>query len=196
VIAVTNVPPPPPGGTPQSPPPRSTTPPPPPPPGVGSAGGSTVSPVGTPVPPPPQGYASQALAPGLALPPGVELSSYGKRFGGLLLEIVLFFVTLGIGYIVWAIIVYTKSTTPAKQLLGMKVIDAKTMQPASTGKMWMRQVVWNIVLSIGSSITFGILSLVDALMIFAGDKRQRLLDRMAGTYIVDDRNDAWHLKGT
>ena len=124
------------------------------------------------------------------------MSSYGKRFGGLLLEIVLFFVTLGIGYIVWAIIVYTKSTTPAKQLLGMKVIDAKTMRPASTGKMWMRQVVWNIVLSIGSSITFGILSLVDALMIFAGDKRQRLLDRMADTYIVDDRHDAWHLKGT
>lgn len=143
---------------------------------------------------PPPGYAPQLAAThGLALPPGVTLSSPGKRFAGLLLSVVLMILLLGIGYLIWAIIVWTKSTTPAKQLLRMKVVNANTLLPASTGKMWMRQVVWSFVLGVGSSITFGILGLVDAFMVF-GDKRQRLLDRMADTYVVDDPNDAWGRK--
>jgi uncharacterized RDD family membrane protein YckC len=145
---------------------------------------------------PAQGFPPQAVFvnPGISLPPGVQLSSLGKRFGAALLSVVLMIVTLFIGYLIWAIIAWSKSTTPAKQLLGMKVISAKSMRPATTGTMWMRQVVWALVVGVGSTVTFGILGLVDALLIFGGDKRQRLVDRMADTYVVDDPNDAWHLK--
>jgi hypothetical protein len=128
---------------------------------------------------------------GLPLPAGVTLSSPGKRFGGLLLSLLLMIITLFIGYLVWAIIAWSKSTTPAKQLLHMKVIDAKTMRPATTGKMWLRQFVFALVFWIVNSFTFGIFSLVDGFMIFGGDKRQRLLDRMVDTYVVDDPNNAW-----
>lgn len=149
----------------------------------------------SPAPQPFSGHAVQTMpGGGLPLPAGVSLSSPAKRLGGLVLSLVLMIVTLFIGYLIWAIIAWSRSTTPAKQLLGMKVIDAKTLQPASTGKMWLRQFVFAFVFSIANSFTFGIFSLVDAFMIFAGDKRQRLLDRMVDTYVVDDPGDAWGLR--
>jgi hypothetical protein len=163
-------------------------PPPPPPPGAafGVAHAGAVTPAG-----PPPGSSPVYSPHGLPLPAGVSLSSPGKRFGGLLLSLLLMIVTLLIGYLVWAVIAWSKSTTPAKQLLGMKVIDAKTMRPATTGKMWLRQFVFAFVFGIINSITFGIFGLVDGFMIFGGDKRQRLLDRMVDTYVVDDPNRAW-----
>jgi uncharacterized RDD family membrane protein YckC len=124
----------------------------------------------------------------------VKLSSAGRRFAGQLLTLVLVLVTLFVGYLIWAIIAWTRSTTPAKQVLRMKVVNAKTMQPATTGQMWMRQVVLALVLTFVSAMTFGIVGLVDALMVFS-EKRQRLLDRLAETYVVDDPHDAWRLKG-
>jgi uncharacterized RDD family membrane protein YckC len=101
----------------------------------------------------------------------------------MLLSGVLVIVTLGIGYLVWAIIAWSHSTTPAKQLLGMQVVDARTGAPADFGQMVMRQFVWALVLGLGSSLTFGILVLVDACFVFS-DTRQRLLDRVASTLVV------------
>jgi uncharacterized RDD family membrane protein YckC len=118
----------------------------------------------------------------LPVPPE-QLASPGRRFAGMLLTIVLMIVTLFIGYLVWAIIAWTKSRTPAKQVLGMQVINARTGAPATFGEMVMRQVVWSLVLGIASSITFGILGIVDAFFVFSGT-RQRLLDRMANTLVV------------
>lgn len=145
------------------------------------------------IPAPPTGGYAAAYSSGPALPPGVALSTPGKRLGGMLLTVLLMVVTLGVGYLIWALIAWTKSTTPAKQVLGMKVVNASTLQPATTGEMWMRQFLWPIVLMVGNFVTLGILSLVDAFMV-CSDKRQRILDRMATTYVVDDPHDAWRLK--
>jgi uncharacterized RDD family membrane protein YckC len=111
------------------------------------------------------------------------LAGPGRRLGGALLSILLILVTLIVGYLVWAIIAWTKSTTPAKQLLGMRVIDSRSGVPATFGQMVMRQVVWAIVLAVGSSATFGILGIVDAFMVFSSS-RQRLLDRMSSTLVI------------
>ncbi|HEU5033989.1 MAG TPA: RDD family protein [Mycobacteriales bacterium] len=118
----------------------------------------------------------------LPVPPQA-LASPGLRLAGALLTVVLILVTLVIGYVVWAIVSWTKSTTPAKQLLRMQVIDSRTGQPLTFGGMLMRQVVWTLVLGIGSSITFGILGIVDAFFVFTAS-RQRLLDRMSNTLVV------------
>lgn len=128
------------------------------------------------------GVAPSTGAQVLPVPPH-KLASPGMRFGGLLLTIVLVVVTLFIGYLVWAVIAWSSGTTPAKQVLGMRVIDARSGAPATFGQMVMRQFVWTLVLGFGSSVTFGILGIVDAFFVF-GDTRQRLLDKMAGTLVV------------
>lgn len=111
------------------------------------------------------------------------LASPARRFAGALLFFVLFIATLVVGYCVWAVIAWTKSTTPAKQVLGMRVIDSRSGIPATFGQMVMRQVVWSVVLGIGSSATGGILAVVDGFFIFGGS-RQRLLDKMANTLVI------------
>jgi uncharacterized RDD family membrane protein YckC len=133
----------------------------------------------------PPGYPVAQYATTKVLPvPPQALASPGKRFGGFLLSIVLVVVTLVIGYLIWALIVWKDSATPAKQVLGMRIIDARTGQPMTYGGMVMRQVVWSLVLSIGSGITSGVLFVVDAFFVFSGT-RQRLLDRMANTLVVN-----------
>jgi hypothetical protein len=135
-------------------------------------------------PAPPLGYPVAQFQSMQVLPvPPSLLASPGRRLGGLLLGFALFLGTLVIGYVVWSIIAWNHSTTPAKQLLGMRVIDSRTGAPATFGQMVMRQVVWSLVLSIGSSVTASILGIVDAFMVFGGT-RQRLLDKMANTLVI------------
>jgi uncharacterized RDD family membrane protein YckC len=57
---------------------------------------------------------------GLTLPQGVQLAPVGRRIGAFFLAFPLFIVTLGIGYIVWGLIVWTGGETPALQVLGMR----------------------------------------------------------------------------
>lgn len=118
----------------------------------------------------------------LPVPPAT-LASPARRFGGLCLSFLLLIGTLVIGYIIWSIIAWNHSQTPSKQLLGMRVVDSRTGVPATFGQMVMRQVVWSLVLSLGSSVTGGILGIVDAFFVFGGT-RQRLLDKMANTLVV------------
>jgi uncharacterized RDD family membrane protein YckC len=141
----------------------------------------SAAPYGSPYGTSPTGYGGGGLAQTGFSPSGQPLSSRGRRFGGALLSFVLVIVTLGIGYLIWAILSWQKSTTPAKRIMKMTVVDANTGAPLEFGKMALRQVVFGaIVISV---VPF--LSLIDAIMIFFGDKNQRLVDRMAGTLVVD-----------
>lgn len=133
-------------------------------------------------PPPVQPPAYATYGPPMAVPPHL-LASPWLRLGGALLSAVLAVLTLGIGYLIWALIVWKNSTTPAKQLLGMRIVDSRTGQPLTYGRMVLRQVVFAVIIGLGSSLTLGILGLVDALMVF-GDTRQRLLDKMSSTLVV------------
>lgn len=121
----------------------------------------------------------------LVLPAGTELSSLWKRFGNLILGTVLMIVTLVIGYVIWAFIVYGRGQTPAKQLLDMYVVDERTGLPASWGTMFVRG--WVIDGFVGQ-VTFGLFGLVSALWIFSGDTHQRLTDKMVHTIVVDAPN--------
>ena len=56
------------------------------------------------------------------LPCGILLSSAGRRFGGFLLEGVLIVCTLGIGWIIWSLIVWAQGLTPAKQGVHSRVV--------------------------------------------------------------------------
>ena len=93
-------------------------------------------------------------------------------------------VTLVIGYIIWAFIIYGRGQTPAKQLLNMYVLDERTGRAASWGTMFLRGFV------IDGFLPFfcGIWPLLSGLWIFSGDSRQRLTDKMVSTIVVDAPN--------
>ena len=57
---------------------------------------------------------------GLNLPEGTELATVGRRIGSWFLAIPLAIVTLGIGYVIWGVIVWGRGQTPTQQVLGMR----------------------------------------------------------------------------
>ena len=107
------------------------------------------------------------------------------RFGNYVLGAVLMVVTLFIGYAIWALFVYGRGQTPAKQLLNMYVIDERTGQPASWGTMFVRGFAIDGLLG---GLTGGLFNVVSALVIFGGDNNQRLTDKMVTTIVVDAPN--------
>jgi uncharacterized RDD family membrane protein YckC len=136
-----------------------------------------------PVPPP----ASYPIPSSTPMPPGVELSSVGRRLGGYLLDVLLAIVTLFIGWLIWSLIVWSKSQTPGKQLLKMKTVKKDTGERATYGTMVLRELVgkWIIVDALIGSLCFVATIVLDFMLVWDRD-RQQLWDKIAGTVIVDD----------
>jgi uncharacterized RDD family membrane protein YckC len=151
-------------------------------------------PPGPPMPPPPPGgiplVPPYLPAQNTPLPPGVVVSTAGKRLGGYALELLLIIVTLFIGWLIWSLVVWGNSTSPAKQLLKMKVLKKDTGLRASYGTMVLRELVgkWLIVGIVIGSIC-GIVALILDFMLLWDKDRQQLWDKIAGTIVVDDPND-------
>ena len=140
------------------------------------------------IPPPPPGATrpgssvAQPYAPAGAPP----LASLGERFGGYLLDGVLALVTLFIGWLIWSCFTYSKGQTPAKQLMGMRVVKQDTGVAAGWGDMFVRQFVIPLGLGIVGVFLFGIPTIVCACMIFGGNLRQTGWDRLLRTVVVKD----------
>lgn len=113
---------------------------------------------------------------------GLPVSSAGKRLGAYLLDGVLLLVTLGIGWVIWSVIVWSKGQTPAKALMGMRCVRTDTGRSATWGTMALRELVGKGVIG---SVTFGITTLVSCFMIL-GAARQGVWDKVASTVVVDD----------
>ncbi|WP_436519658.1 RDD family protein [Actinoplanes sp. HUAS TT8] len=127
---------------------------------------------------PPPGY----MPPQAGFQP--RLVSPGGRLGAQILDGVLIFVTAGIGWLIWALIVFDGGLTPARQILGHVVVDAATGTPLSWGRMAVRELLLKGVLAyVAGAVTFGVYYLIDSLMVF-GQRYQTLHDRMAGTVVV------------
>jgi uncharacterized RDD family membrane protein YckC len=156
--------------------------------GPQSPGPQAPDPQAAPPPPQsPQAPAGAALATPAAGTP--ELSSVGKRFGAYCLDVVLAIVTLGIGWLIWALIILGRGQTPAKQILNMRVVDVETGQVPSWGMMFVRDfVLKGLVMSIVISITFG-LGLILYFWLTWDDKNQELWDKIIGSVVVEDPDD-------
>jgi uncharacterized RDD family membrane protein YckC len=131
--------------------------------------------------PPPVGY--PPMPGGGGLPPGVELASAGRRIGAYFLAIPLSIITLGIGYIIWGAVVWGKGTSPALQVLGMRVWRPAEGRPASWGQMALRNIVGGIVE--GICIIIGIVSFV---FLLSKPDRATIHDKIGGTIVVHDPN--------
>ena len=95
---------------------------------------------------------------GLLLPDGVELATVGRRIGAFFLAIPLSIITLGLGYVVWGLIVWGRGQTPALQVLGMRCWRPEEGRVAGWWWMALREIV--------GSIAEGILSLISQLVSF------------------------------
>ena len=119
------------------------------------------------------------------LPKGIMLSSAGRRLGGYLLDGVLIFCTLVIGWIIWTLVVWAQGQTPAKQILGMRVVRLDTRVHAGWGRMFLRDFIGKLLVS----LTFGLLFIggviADCWLLWDKDK-QELWDKIAGTVVVND----------
>jgi uncharacterized RDD family membrane protein YckC len=144
-------------------------------------------------PPPPLGPDSYRYVPagmffdpasGLTLPQGTELASVGRRIGAWFLSFLLLVVTLGVGYIVWGLIVWGRGQTPALQVLGMRVWRPDVHRNASWGYMALREIIGGTVDWIFSFITL----LVSFVMFLATKEHKSLHDLIAGTVVLYDPN--------
>jgi uncharacterized RDD family membrane protein YckC len=129
----------------------------------------------------PQGMYFDQLS-GLNLPDGTQLASVGRRIGAFFLAIPLVIVTLGIGYVVWGLIVWGNGQTPALQVLGMRAWRPETNKVAGFWFMALRETVGRIVDSI-----LGLITETTSFVLFvAGKKHQALHDIVAGTVVLYD----------
>jgi uncharacterized RDD family membrane protein YckC len=121
---------------------------------------------------------------GLYLPPGTELAPVGRRIGAYFLAIALFIVTLGIGYIVWGLILWNQGTSPALRVLNMKVWRVDTGEVPRFWWMALRDIVGRFVDGIVGLIT-GVISFV---LFVTGARRQSLHDLISSTTVLYDPN--------
>jgi uncharacterized RDD family membrane protein YckC len=103
-----------------------------------------------------------------------------------LLEGILLFVTLGIGWLVWSFVVYGRGQPPAKQVLKMRVVSLRHGARASWGRMFVREWIAKPVMGVLAAFTLGI-----AYFWLVWDGRnQELWDKVVGTVVVNDPNRA------
>jgi uncharacterized RDD family membrane protein YckC len=123
-------------------------------------------------------------ASGLMLPQGVELASSGRRIGAWFLAIPLAIVTLGIGYVIWGLIVWANGQTPALQVLGMRCWRPEDGRVPGFWWMALREVVGRIAEGILSFITL----LISLILMLTRPDRRSLHDLIAGTVVLYDPN--------
>jgi uncharacterized RDD family membrane protein YckC len=118
----------------------------------------------------------------LVAPKGVKLAGLGQRLGARILDALLVFLTLFIGYLIWWLIVLGRGQTPGKQLVGIRIWDARGT-PTGWGRSFLREFVARLVTGIATGWFFWI----DTLWALWDRDRQTLYDKIAGTVVVDDR---------
>lgn len=115
----------------------------------------------------------------------VERVTYNRRFwGSYVLEGLLMFVTLFIGWLIWFIFTSKTGQTPAKRLLDLYVVKIETSRGISQGESWLREVVVKIIAINAIGIIIPFAGLIDAVWIFFDKNRQTLHDKVLGQIVV------------
>ena len=139
---------------------------------------SMSDPFSTPPPPPPPPIGGNSF--GRSGSGSVVPCDNGVRFAALVLDVLLAIVTCGIGWLIWSIVLWQQSTSPAKKMLKLKIVDVNTGTPATMTQMLLREGLGKIVLG---TIT-GITGLISAVLILVVPSRQGVWDYIAKTTVV------------
>src|SRR5580658_7046358 len=111
----------------------------------------------------------------LILPQGVRPASKGRVAASYALAIGLFIATLGVGYLIWALVAWGRGQTPAQRLLGLRCWRRDTSRLADRGHMALRQII--------GLLLNGELAAGPLIWLFAGDLNS-VGDFFAGTVVL------------
>ena len=88
--------------------------------------------------------------------------------------------TLGIGYLIWGLIVWGRGQTPALQVLGMRCWRPETRCVPGWGTMALREIVGRFIEG------FVVTTLISFVLMLTRSDRMCLHDLVAGTVVVHD----------
>jgi uncharacterized RDD family membrane protein YckC len=86
----------------------------------------------------------------------MRYASFQHRLGAYALDSVIAFFTLGIGWLIWSLIVWGQGQTPGKQILKIRVRSAETGAVATWGHMAVREFLVPLTVGIAVGLTYGI----------------------------------------
>ena len=128
----------------------------------------------------------------------MRYASFQHRLGALVLDAVLMVLTLGIGWLIWSLVIWGNGQTPAKQILKIRVYNSETGQVVSWGHMALREALlgwWfgiSIAISLLALVTFGLGTLafiawfvVEIVFYFTKDSRT-VRDMWVKTAVVNE----------
>jgi uncharacterized RDD family membrane protein YckC len=113
----------------------------------------------------------------------VILADPGRRLAGFALDLGLFVVTLGVGWLAWSVAEWRHGRTPAKRLLRMRVVDAVSGEPVGLRVMALRQAVYALgIVGLFGAVSFGLGWAIAAAFVLS-PTRQAMWDRLAFTTV-------------
>jgi uncharacterized RDD family membrane protein YckC len=136
-------------------------------------------------------------------------ASAQHRLGGRAVDGAMYLVTFGIGWFIWSMVVWGQGQTPGKQILKMRVYDKTTGKPAKWGQMAIREFLLPLAMSVAVLVPALIVSMIhsrvvslfaiifiyvgifvihitDAVWIFRGTAKNRLVDLIAKTDVLNE----------
>jgi uncharacterized RDD family membrane protein YckC len=119
----------------------------------------------------------------------LRYASFQHRLGAIVLDATLMVITLGIGWLIWSLIVWGEGQTPAKKILKLRTINFTNGRPATWGHMGIREALIPISVSIASAVTGGIASIawIVVEIVFYFTKGQRTFrDYWVKTAVVNE----------
>jgi uncharacterized RDD family membrane protein YckC len=116
-------------------------------------------------------------------------ASFQHRLGAIALDSVLLVLTLGIGWLIWSMIVWGEGQTPAKKILKLRTLNQTNGRSASWGHMGIREALIPITVSTASTLTAGIAGIawIVVEIVFYFTKGQRTMrDYWVKTVVVNE----------
>ena len=113
----------------------------------------------------------------LVLPEGTRPARIGQVVAAYALAVLLFILTLGAGYLIWAVVTWGQGQTPAQRLLGLRCWRPDTGRVADRKHMAIRQVTG---LLLNGELLAGVF------ILFVGESLNSVGDFFAGTTVLYD----------
>jgi uncharacterized RDD family membrane protein YckC len=120
---------------------------------------------------------------------GFRYASFQHRLGAYALDAVLALVTLGIGWLIWSLIVWSEGQTPAKKILKIRVRHFETGAVATWGHMAVRELLVPVTVMIASSLTSGIAAvawIVIEIVFYFTKNNRTLRDLWVKTAVINE----------
>jgi uncharacterized RDD family membrane protein YckC len=116
-------------------------------------------------------------------------ASFQHRLGAYALDATLVVLTLGIGWLIWSMIVWSEGQTPAKKILKIRVRHFETGNIATWGHMAVRELLIPLTVLIASNLTAGIAAIawITIEIVFYFTKNSRTLrDLWVKTAVINE----------